>query len=83
MFKKKNVVPTPEERIAQASLQAGRALSIFRAAADDLESASQEHASVAQELIAEADRLSELADHADDQASEALEAALRVRSLVG
>lgn len=81
--------PTPaapaalENRYAAAAATAGAALSVFQAAANDLELAATLHSEVRLEAEAERVRLAELAEQAEIQEAQNLHAADTIRLLFG
>lgn len=79
MFARK---PTSHEaRLSAAAAQAGNALSIFHAAAAELEAAADEQFRVEAEVHAEVERLQTLAEDAASNADANRVAADRVRNL--
>jgi len=75
--------PTLEERTNSAAATAAAALSVFQLAAGDLDRAANEHAAIRDEAAAEAERLLDVRDAADEASFSARLQATKIREFVG
>lgn len=85
VFKKTAVTaaPTLEERSASAAATAASALSVFQLAAADLDRAADEQAAIRDEALAEAERLLDVRDAADEAMFKNRLQATKIREFVG
>ena len=81
-LKKKATPPTIEDRLAGVAATKAAALSIFEVAARDLDDAATEANEIRDLVLAEIDRLTEIANAAEAEAVDAADSAGRFRALI-